>query len=144
LGPDWETLRLPASSFILQSTSGGKKTRDITKSESFSFSQLSKHSLSSKSSVSDLARVLLGESDAGEKENEEIDRGNDQGSGSSLIISLHSLSSVSPRSALTAMGNNPSTSEDSSAPVDKTRNNISIISVFIRAQPNRAIFSITP
>jgi hypothetical protein len=142
LGPDWETLRLPASSFILQSTSGVKKTRDITKSESFSFSQLSRHSSSLKSSVSDLARVLLGESDAGEKENDDIDRVNDQGSGSSLNISLHSLSSVSPRSALTAMGNNPSTLDDSSAPVDKTCNNSSIISVFIRAQPNRAIFSI--
>ena len=142
LGPDWETLRLPASSFILPPTSGGNKTRDITKSESFSFSQLSRHSSSLKSSVSDLARVLLGESDAGEKENDDIDKGNNQGCGSSLIISLHSLSSVSPRSALTAMGNNPSTLDDGSVPVDKTRNNSSIISVFIRAQPNRAIFSI--
>jgi hypothetical protein len=142
LGPDWETLRLPASSFILPSTSGGKKTRDKTKKGSFSFSQSSRHSSSLKSSVSDLARVLLGESDAGEKESEEIVIGNDQGCGSSLIISLHSLSSVSPRSALTAIGDSPSILDKSSAPVDKTRNSSSIVSLFIRAQSNRAIFSI--
>jgi hypothetical protein len=129
LGADWETLRLPASSFILQSTSDrGRDDNQNSKTSSPQNTSL----FSNK--VSKLPHIMLGD---GNNRDDNIDaveeRGGSKG-GASLILSLHNVSSISPRGAFTALGG-------SSVAGDNPHSNSSIVSLFVRAQPNRAVFS---
>lgn len=130
LGVDWETLRLPPSSFILQS----KSERRIDESLKSNTAIAERTSIPS-SAVLKLVHVLSGDVDVVANDSETIEESCVRGGGASLILSLHRVSSVSPRGALTASGG-------SSTTYCSSHSKSSIVSLFVRVQPNRAIFSI--
>jgi len=129
LGADWETLRLPASSFILQSTSD--RGRDVNQKSKTSSPQ-STSLFSNKASK--LPHILLGDGNNRYDSIDAVEERGLSGEGASLILSLHKILSISPRGAFTALGG-------SSVADDYPHSNSSIVSLFVRAQPNRAIFS---
>jgi len=126
LGADRESLRPPASTFILQSRSD--RTDNVHK-KIWTHDRQNTSLLTAK-----LSQILLDDSNVGD---ERIDAGEERGIngvGASLILSLHKISSISPRGAFTALGG-------SSVADDNPHSNSSIVSLFVRARPNRAVIS---
>jgi hypothetical protein len=133
LGADRESLRPPASPFIVQSMSDGT---DDSHKKILTQAPQNTSSLATKLSQIFMVDTNVGDEriDAGE-ERDKKNRRRRRGLGASLILSLHKISSISPRGAFTALGG-------SSVADDNPHSNSSIMSLFVRAQPNRAVFSL--
>jgi len=126
LGANWESPRLPASSFILQSMSD--RTVDVCKKF------LTQYTQNTSKLATKLSQILLDDTNVDvERINAGEERGISKG-GASLILSLHKVSSISPRGTFTSLGANGVADKDS-------HSKSSIVSLFVRAQPSRSVFS---